>query len=235
MRVSDDEGGILTRSPRVGNKVVRRPDRVAGALAAGFVVLLLATELVLTLPDEADSPASVANFYATHRALIIILQLLGLVAAALLGAYAWRLRPVDRVVAAAGLIMAVCGLIPSLITLVIAVVADPDNPASAGRWNMLEPRGDDTLFVGIVLFAGAVAVRLGWRLPALGVLAALVAVSCSVRLALEIAGKSRGPLDAVGPLSFLVLIAVMALLSFLGILGAESPPSPIARAIGQSG
>jgi hypothetical protein len=235
MRVSNDEGGILALSPRVGNKVVRKPDRAAGALAAGFVVLLLATELVLTLPDEADSPASVANFYATHRALIIILQLLGLVAAALLGAYAWRLRSVDRVVAAAGLIMAVCGLIPSLITLVIAVVADPDNPASAGRWNMLEPRGDDTLFVGIVLFAGAVAVRLGRRLPALGVLAALVAVSCSVRLALEIAGKSRGPLDAVGPLSFLVLIAVMALLSFLGILGAESPPSATARAIGQSG
>jgi hypothetical protein len=225
----------LALSPRVRDKVVRKPDRAAGALAAGFVVLLLATELVLALPDESDSPASVASFYAAHRALIIILQLLGLVAAALLGAYAWRLRSVDRVVAAAGMIMAVCGLIPSLITLVIAVVADPNNPASAGRWNMLEPRGDDILFVGIVLFAGAVALRLGRRLPALGVLAVLVAVSCSARLALEVAGKNRGPLDAIGPLSFLVLIAVMALLSFLGILGAESPPSAIAQATDQSG
>jgi hypothetical protein len=225
----------LAFSPRVGYKVVRKPDRVAGALAAGFVVLLLATELVLTLPDAADSPASVANFYAAHRALIIILQLLGLVAAGLLGAYALRLRSVDRVVAAAGMIMAVCGSIPSLITLAIAVVADPDSPAAAGRWNMLEPRGDDALFVGIVLFAGAVAVRLGRRLPALGLLAVLVAVSCSARLALEIARENRGPLEAIGPLSFLVLIAVMALLSFLGILGAESPPGATARAIGQSG
>lgn len=220
---------FLARSAPVTHKVVRKPDRTAGALAAGFVLLLLATELVLTLPDEADSPASVANFYAGHRALIIILQLLGLVAAALLGAYAWQLRSIDRVVAAAGLIMA------SLITLLIAVVADPGNPASAGRWNMLEPRGDDTLFVGIVLFAGAVAVRLGRRLPALGVLAVLVAVSCSARLVLEMAGKARGPLDAIGPLSFLVLIAVMALLSFLGILGAESSTSAAAGAIGQSG
>ena len=118
---------------RVNNKSARTPDRVAGALATGFVVLLLATELVLTLPDQTDSPESVANFYAAHRAFIIILQVLGLVAAALLGAYAWRLRTVDRFVAAAGMIMAVCGLAPGLITLMIAIVANPDHPATAGR------------------------------------------------------------------------------------------------------
>lgn len=210
----------MALTPRVTDKSLRKPDRVAGALAAGFVVLLLATELVLTLPDETDSPASVASFYAAHRGFIIILQVLGIVAAALLGGYAWRLRPVDRVVAIAGMIMAACGLVPSLITLVIATVADPADPVSAGRWNVLEPRGDDILFAGIVLFAGAVAVRLGRGLPALGVLALLVAVSCSARLVLEIAGRNRSPLDAIGPLSFVVLIAVMSVLSFLGVLRA---------------
>lgn len=210
----------MTLSPHIES--VRRPDRVAGALAGGFVVLLLATELVLSLPDEADSPVFVANFYAAHRTFIIILQILGLVAAALLGAYAWRLRSVDRVVAAAGMIMAGCGLVPGLITLVIAIVADPSQPAPAGRWNLLEPFGDDILFVGIVMFASAVAVRLGRRFPALGVLAALVAVFCLIRLVLQIAGSDRGPLDAIGPLSFLILIAVMALLSYLGILRAAS-------------
>jgi hypothetical protein len=214
----------LAISPRATETLVRTPDRLAGALAAGFVVLLLATELVLTIPDEADSPESVANFYAAHRAFIIILQGLGLVAAVLLGAYAWRLRTVDRFVAAAGMIMAVCGLVPGLITLMIAIVADPDHPAAAGRWNALEPRGDDILFVGIVLFAGAIVVRLGRRLPALGVLAALVALSCLARLLLEAAGRSRGPLEAVGPLLFVVLVATMAVLSFLGILRADSAP-----------
>jgi hypothetical protein len=72
------------------------------------------------------------------------------------------------------------------------------------------------------VFAAAVAVRLGRRLPALGLLALLVAISCLTRLVLEMAGKSRGALDAVGPLSFLVLIAVMAGLSFRGTLGADS-------------
>jgi hypothetical protein len=212
----------LAISPHVVNESVRQPDRVAGALAGGFVVLLLATELVLSLPDEGDSPVFVASFYASHRAFIIILQVLGVVAAALLGGYGWRLRSVDRVVSAAGMIMASCGLIPGLITLVIAIVADPSDPSAAGRWNALEPRGDDILFVGIVLFAGAVAIRLRRRLPALGLLALFVAVSCLIRLALEIAGNNRGPRDAVGPLSFVLLIAVMAILSFLGLL--RSPP-----------
>jgi uncharacterized membrane protein len=211
----------LALSPHVANKSVRRPDRVAGALAVGFVVLLLATEVMLTLPDETASPAAVASFYATHRTFIVILQLLGVVAAGLLGGYAWRLRTVDRVVSVAGMIMAACGLIPSLITLVIAVAADPDHPGTAGRWNILEPLGDDILFVGILLFASAVVVRLGRKLPALGLLALFVAVSCLIRLALDIAGMSRGPLDAIGPLSFVLLIAVMAILSFLGILDHE--------------
>jgi hypothetical protein len=206
----------LALPPRVNNKSLRKPDRVAGALAAGFVVLLLASELVLTLPDENDSPASVARFYAAHRGLIITLQVLGIVAAGLLGGYAWRLRSVDRVVAVAGMIVASCGLVPSLITLVIAMVASPAEPVSAGKWNLLEPRGDD------ILFAGAVAARLGRRLLALGVLALLVAVSCLVRLMLEIAGRSRSPLDAIGPLSFVVLIAVMSVLSFLGVLRAAT-------------
>ncbi len=208
----------LTLSPRITNESLRKPDRVAGSLAGGFVVLLLATELILTLPDEADSPVFVAAFYAAHRSFIVSLQVLGLVAAALLGAYAWRLRSIDRVVAAAGMIMAVCALAPGLITLVIAIVADPDHPAAAGVWNALEPRGDDVLFVGIVVFAATVAVRLGRRLRALGVLAGLVAVSCLARLVLEAAGRRRGPLEAVGPLLFVILIAVMAVLSFLGIL-----------------
>ena len=213
-------------TPRGSTELVRKPDRVAGALAAGFVVLLLATELVLTLPDEADTPEVVADFYTAHRVLIIILQLLGIVDALLLAAYAWRLRSVDRLVAAAGLVVAACGLAPSLITLVIALVADRDDPSSAGRWNLLEPRGDDILFVGIVLFAAAVAVRLGRRLPVLGVLAVLVVISCLTRLVLEIAGTPRGPLDAVGPLSFLLLIAVMGFLSFRGTLGSDQHPAP---------
>jgi len=183
-------------------------------------VLLLATELVLTLPDVADSASSVANFYAAHRSFIVILQALGFVAAGLFSAYAWRLRSVDRVVAATGLLAAVCALVPGLITVVIALVADPVSPSAAARWNTFEPRGDDVLFVGILLFAAAVAVRLGRRIPLLGVLAAVVALSCLIRLVLEASGQRRGALESIGPLSFIVLVAVMAALSLRGVLSS---------------
>jgi len=198
----------------------RTPDRLAAGLAFAFIVLLLATELVLTFPDEADSPAFVARFYSEHRAFIIALQMLGVVAALLLGGYAWRLRSVDRFVAGAGLLMAFCALAPTMITLVLAIVADPTHTETAGRWTMLEPRGDDILFVGIVVFASTVAVRLGRNNPALGVLALMVAVACLLRLILEAAGNSRGALESAGPLLFVVLIATMAVLSFRGVLRA---------------
>jgi len=201
----------------------RRPDRFAAALAFGFIALLLATELVLTLPDENDGALFVAQFYAQHRTLIISLQVLGLLDAVLLAGYAWRLRLVDRLVAVAGLVMAVCALAPTLLTLVLAIVADPARTGSAARWNMLEPRGDDILFVGIVLFAATVAVRLGRHTPTLGVPGLLVAVACLVRLILEAAGKNRGAFEAIGPLSFVVLIATMGVLSLRGTLRSDPP------------
>jgi hypothetical protein len=214
------------------NDADRTPDRLAAGLALAFVVLLLATELVLTLPDEADSPAVVARFYTEHRTFIIGLQLLGVVDALLLGGYAWRLRSVDRFVAGAGLLMAFCALAPTMITLVLAIVADPDHAETAARWNMLEPRGDDILFVGIVVFAATVTVRLGRSNPALGGLALVVAGACLVRLILEAAGKSRGALEAVGPILFVVLIATMAVLSFRGVLGAGPRRRRSSREIG---
>jgi hypothetical protein len=196
----------------------RTPDRLAAGLAFAFIVLLLATELVLTLPDEADSPTYVARFYAEHRGVIIALQLLGVIDALLLGGYAWRLGSVDRFVAGAGLLMAFCALAPTMITLVLAIVADPAHAETAAELNMLEPRGDDILFVGIVVFASTVGIWLGRNNPALGVLAFIVAVACLLRLILEVAGKSRGALEAVDPLLFVVLVATMAVLSFRGVL-----------------
>jgi hypothetical protein len=96
----------VAAKPSGKNNPDRTPDRFAAGLAFAFIVLLLATELVLTLPDEADSPSYVAQFYTEHRTFIIALQLLGVVDALLLAAYAWRLRSVDRLVAGAGLLIA---------------------------------------------------------------------------------------------------------------------------------
>jgi hypothetical protein len=219
----------------------RGPDRLAAGLAAGFIVLLLATEGALVLPGESDSASKVADFYTAHRVTIIVLQLLGFVASALLAAYAWRLRRVDVAVAWAGVLMALCSVVPGAITLVLAVVADTTDTSAAGRLNDLEPRGDDVLFIGILVFAIVVAVRLGRAHRGLGVLAGLVALSSLARLVMEAAGKDRGPLESVAPLSFLVLVAVMAVMSWRGTLSAsaatartQASPRPISRVSGGS-
>ena len=80
----------------------RRRDPIGAALAWAFVVLLLASEAALSLPDATDPDAVVASFYAQHRATIVVLQLIGLVAAVLLASYSLRLRRTDRVVGTAG-------------------------------------------------------------------------------------------------------------------------------------
>ena len=70
------------------------------------------------------------------------------------------------------------------------------------------------LFVGIVLFAIAIALLRspGW----LRVVAAVVAVTGLLRLTLEVVGRPRGVLDALAPLTFLVLVAALTWLSFRG-------------------
>lgn len=191
-------------------------DRRAGWLGLGFLVLLLASEGALTLPDEDASASSVAHFYAAHRAVIVALQLTGFVACFLLAAMAWRLRVVDRRVSGAGLVVAAAALAPGLVTLVVAIVADPQHPASAGRYNALEPRGDDLLFLGITVF-GLAVVAARRRVPTwLAVLGAVLAAASVLRLALEALGLERGVLDSLAPLSFLVLVAGMTWLSFRG-------------------
>jgi hypothetical protein len=192
-------------------------DRTTGWLGIAFLVLLLASEAALSLPDEHASAATVAAFYAAHRAVIIGLQAAGLAASALLALFVWRLRVISPGTARAGLVLAAATQAPALITLLVAVVADPSSPAAAGTLNRWEPRGDDLLFVGVTLFAATLLPFLGRPPRWLGVLAGIVAVLCLLRFALELLGRPRGAVDAAAPVSFLVLIAALTWLSFRGL------------------
>ena len=189
-------------------------DRTAGWLGVAFLLTLLGSEAALTLPDESAAAGAVASFYAEHRTAIIVLQVVGFVSCALLALFAWRLRALDRRVCVAGLVLAVAALAPGLVTLILAVVADPAQPDLAETYNRLEPRGDDALFLGIVVFAVAVALV---RSPVwLRVIAAVVAIGCGLRLVLEAIGQPRGAVDSLAPIGFLGLVAALTFLSFRG-------------------
>jgi FtsH-binding integral membrane protein len=191
-------------------------DRTAGWLGAAFLITLLGSEAALSLPDEQAAAATVATFYTDHRSVIIVLQVVGFVSCALLALFALRLHQIDRGVAVAGVILAVAALAPGLITVALAIAADPQNPSTADTLNRLEPRGDDLLFIGIALFAVVVAVRLGRSPLWVGIVAAVVALTCVLRLALEVLGRPRGFLDSLAPITFLVLVAALVWLRFRG-------------------
>jgi hypothetical protein len=204
-----------TRAPAAVS-TTRFVDRTTGWLGVAFIATLLSTEVILDLPSEHATALVVASFYAEHRTFIVILQILGFVATALLALFAWRLRPLHPGVAIAGLVLAATTLAPGLITLALAVVADPEHPSTAGTLNTLEPRGDDLLFIGVVVFATTVAVLVGRSIRWLGVVAAVVALCCLVRLVLEAFGRTRGVLETLAPLSFLALIGSLCWLAFRG-------------------
>ncbi len=209
-----------TSSPSV--PATRRRDLIGAALAWAFVVLLLASEAALTLPDATDPDAVVASFYAQHRATIVVLQLIGLVAAVLLASYSLRLRRTDRVVGTAGLITAALACAPGVMTLGTALVADVAHPGQAGTWNAVEPRGDDLLFLGITLFGAAVALRPPF--PAVArVLGAVVAVLCGARLVVEATGHAPGTFGSLGPIAFVVLVACLGVYSATGRLAPATP------------
>lgn len=199
---------------RSGGTRVELHDPRAGWYAIGFLVLLLASEAALTLPDESAADADVARFYAAHRVVIVVLQVAGFAAAAAFGAYAWRLRGIRREPGAAGLLLAVLALLPGLLTIAVAVVADPADPGAAGRLNRLLPRADDALFLGVLLFAVAVLVWLRQGHAGLAVVAGVTAAACLARFGLEVAGRPRGAPETVAPLCFLALVAWLAALSF---------------------
>jgi hypothetical protein len=191
-------------------------DRTAGWLGVAFLVTLLASEAALSLPDEKAGGATVAAFYQAHRPSIVVLQLVGLLGCGLLALFAWRLRGLGRGVAVTGLVVAVAALAPVVLTLGIALVADPRSPARAGTLNQWEPRGDDLLFVCVTVFAVAV-LALGRRVPTwVTVLGGAAALLCALRLVSEAFGRDRGVLDALAPVSFLVLVAALATLCFRG-------------------
>jgi membrane-bound metal-dependent hydrolase YbcI (DUF457 family) len=195
-------------------------DRIAGWLGVGFLVALLASEAALSLPDERAPAATVASFYAEHRAVIIVLQIVGFASCALLALFAWRLRSIDRRAATAGLILAVAALAPGVITIALAIAANPQdstNASTSTAWNLeamtcysLESRYSPPRSPSS--YAHTMDRRRGGNRRA----------DLSTSAGARSSGRARGFLDSVAPITFLVLIAALVWLRFRGYPRGQS-------------
>lgn len=175
----------------------------------GFVLVLLVSEVMVTLPASSDSAARIRSFYAAHSAIIIVAQVLSLTASALLLAFVitiWRLTDRVRAILISGILVVLASVVTVVPVLALAVLPHP----ASSTTHALARAGDYTdavLFATIALF-GATMCRM--RLPLwLRLLSAVVAALAIARAVISPLGIAA--LDVVAPIAFLVLILAIAI------------------------
>jgi hypothetical protein len=188
-----------------------RSSRRAGWSGLSFVVLLLVSAGMASVPGASDSVPTVRHFYDAHRTVVVVAQLIGLLAAAMFAVHAQalarRMRPgEDGHVRATGRLVAATAALTAVPVLVLtASVAEwPDRVFAALAW--ASDLADVVLFAAVALFAAAVATasRRSWT----GALAGSVSLLAAARSVLLACGSST--LEVVAPVAFIVLVTVVS-------------------------
>ena len=168
--------------------------RAAGGWGIAFVVLLLVSSALASLPTAADSAAAIAAFYRDHASIVVVQQVVGVVALVPLVLFGISLPP-NRWLKPALFLLVGVELVTQIVPLLILA-----SPGSAQALTSVEDLADAVLFVTVALFV--LAATLGQpRWMRVG--AYVVAAACLLRAV----GVSVFALAA--PLLFLALIVIM--------------------------
>jgi len=200
--------------------------RGAGWLGVVFVVLLFASAGMVALPATDEARSVIAAFYATNRAVILVAQVVGLLAAPVFVAFVFGFQrsvsiqgssDLSSPIAASGLLVALVSVATALPVIVLAI-----NPDAPSFWIRMTDLSDAVLFLTMSVFCVAAATR-GARAPkwlrAGAVLTGLVTLA---RSAAGVAGVTS--LDAVAPLAFVLFIVAASV--FLLARHSSEPPDP---------
>jgi hypothetical protein len=197
--------------------------RATAYWGVAFVLLLLLSAGMVTVPGADRGVAFVGDFYEANRTVIVLAQAIGLVAAVAFLPFARGLqrqswvgrRPWVFVFGAAVSVAAVLAAVPPLLLCVVA------STAGSGTLDALataSDRVDVVLFATISAFAVAVAVAVDttW----VRALSAIVALTTAVRGLFSLTGQE--PLELVAPMAFLVLVVSLAITSWRSERSADS-------------
>lgn len=174
----------------------------------GFVVLLLTSAGMATVPGGDDPVPTVREFYGAHTQVVVTSQVIGIVAAmvflvftaalerGLLGRTAPGVRRAGRAVAAAGVIVAVP-------VLALCGVAEQASDQTVHRLAVASDLSDVVLFAAVAWFAFEVSRRLT---PASArAIVGSVGALAAARAVLLLSGSDL--LGLVAPLAFVALVA----------------------------
>jgi hypothetical protein len=197
--------------------------RATAYWGVAFVLLLLLSAGMVTVPGGDRGVAFVRDFYEANRIVIVLAQAIGLMAAAAFLPFARGLqrqswvgrRPWVFVFGAAVSVAAVLAAVPPLLLCVVA------STAGSGTLDALataSDRVDVVLFATISAFAVAVAVAVDttW----VRALSAIVALTTAVRGLFSLTGQE--PLELVAPMAFIVLVVSLAITSWRSQRSADS-------------
>ncbi|TMG59559.1 MAG: hypothetical protein E6H83_07515 [Chloroflexi bacterium] len=182
--------------------------RAAGAWGIAFVVLLLVSAAMISLPTALDSGVAIAAFYSAHAQLIVIQQIVGIAALAAFVTFALSLPP-RRSLRIALWAFVACELITNLVPLII--VAANLSPDAAHTLTLVEDVADSALFLSVGFFVSAVTLSEPlW----LRIASYVVAAACGIRAIASPLGTTA--LDQVAPLLFVAFVLVLSVKLLVG-------------------
>jgi hypothetical protein len=185
----------------------------AGGWGCAFVVLLLLSAGMASVPGGDDPTGTVRDFYTQHSGVVVAAQVLGLLAAATFVPFALTLRrtAVRRPMGAleiAGLGVAAAAVLTAVPVFWLTVVAGSGADGLVHGLAVASDLTDVVLFATIAFWATAV---LGAAEPLwFKTLAGVVGLLTVARTLLLLAGSDL--LELVAPLAFVALVAVLSTL-----------------------
>jgi hypothetical protein len=202
----------MAHHPRSRSDVVKAAaSRSTAYWGIAFVLLLLVSAGMVTVPGEQDGVALVRDFYRDNSAIIVSAQVIGLAAAAAFLVFARGLQRSEWVGASPWVLVsgtmvsgaAVLTAVPPLVLSVGGRSADDDVVSSMALASDLT---DVALFAAIAVFGTAITVAAQgtWVRS----VSAIVALLSGLRAALLWAGNQA--LEVVAPMAFIVLVLCLS-------------------------
>ena len=185
--------------------------RRGGLWGIAFVVTLFVAGAMVSLPSARRTGREIATFYAAHTGVILVQQVLGVVTLAFFLAFALALgaRP-RRWLLVGTALLAISELVTNIVPVIVALT-NP-GPDGAHAWTVIEDLADEALFISIAVFSVAATVEeVGWVRLA-GLMAAAISLLRVVLTLFDVAA-----LDALAPITFLILILILSVRIFMGL------------------
>jgi len=177
--------------------------RAAGGWGIVFVVLLLVSAAMVSVPTAADTGDQIVAFYRAHGQVIVIQQVAGILALGAFIAFGLSLPP-NRWLRPALWTFVVTEIATNLFPLIIILT----NPAAgtAHTLTFIEDLADAVFFVASALFVSVATLgQPAW----LRITAYAVAVLVAVRAVASPLGVTA--LDQVAPIAFVALVLVFSI------------------------